>query len=81
MSCSLLLMANKKSEITMDPSAITIAMDNKKRIVYVLFECINNEKKNRTCGMIVQMNMDLYGDTYIGEQRSLIKTYSKELNN
>ena len=55
----------------MVPIGETMAFDNKKKIVYVLFRCIEmpERKFSLYCGMIVQMDMELYGETYIGETR------------
>lgn len=56
---------------TVEPIGETIAIDCKNRIAYVMFPCVEAPRERIPCGMIIQVNLDMYGETYLGEKRNI----------
>jgi hypothetical protein len=69
-SCKILTGYPQRALMTMEPVAETIAIDPKRGIVYVIFRCEEPPSKME-CGMMVQLSLEKYGKTYLGELRPL----------
>lgn len=61
----------KRVKMSMEAFGETIAIDKKNGIVHVLFRC--KDQIHSECGMNVQVSLDEYGETYLGEIRYLTK--------
>lgn len=71
-SCKILTGYPNRALMTMESKAETIGIDPKRGIVYVMFRCKEPPSKME-CGMMVQLNLSDYGETYLGEVREIKK--------